>query len=145
MRSFVCSHSALAQDLHSPHLGPCLRNDGGMLCSDMYLADFDMALLRSWLDLEPVLLHCRFAWTSPGCQLTRFTVIVLFCSPCLRAVRWDLSELIPYPASVTVLPDSWCFCSCREAPAYSSWTILSSGLKIIFILLCLENRVIVQE
>lgn len=58
----------------------------------------------------------RFAWTSLGSQPARVTAITLFCSPCLRALRWGLSQWIPYLINLTVLPRSWCLCSCREAP-----------------------------
>lgn len=117
MRIFVWSHFTLAQELHSPHLGPCLWNSGGVLCLDVYLAYWDLALL-TWLPgliLDPFCQY-RFAWTSLGSQLTKVTVIALFCLPCVRAVRWGPTQWIPCPVGLAVLPGSWCLCFGREAP-----------------------------
>lgn len=117
MGSFAWNHSTLAQELHSPHLGPCLRNSRGVLCLPVYLADFDLTLL-TWLPgliLEQPCCY-RSAWTSLGSQLTWVTVLALFCSPCLKAVRRSSSRWIPYPVGLLGLPGSWCLCRCREAP-----------------------------
>ena len=72
--------------------------------------------LASWLDLGPVL-PLQICLDITGLSADQgYSVVALFCSPCLRAVRWGPSQWIPYPVGLTVLPGSWCLCFCRETP-----------------------------
>lgn len=111
-------------------------------CLGGYVVHLDLALL-TWLPGLVLDQSCqyRFAWMSPGSQVTRVTVTALFCSPCLRAVRWGRVREYPTPPASLSSQAPGASALAGKPHSYSTWTMLSSGLKIIFVLLCTVNRI----